>query len=65
MKPEGKGATIPRLIARDQGATLPEIMSATGWLPHSVRGLISTASEKRGIESTKDEVGQRRYRLVD
>ena len=46
------------------GATLPEILSATNWLPHSVRGFISTASKKRGIESVKDEAGKRRYHLV-
>ena len=61
VKPEGKVATILRFIAQ----ALAEIMSATGWLPHSVRGVISKASKKRGIESTKDESGQRRYRLVD
>ena len=40
-------------------------MEATGWQRHSIRGFISTASKKRGIESVKDEAGQRRYRLVD
>ena len=54
-----------RLIAQDQGAPLAEIMSATVWQPHSVRGFISTASKKRGIESIKDDAGQRRYRLID
>ena len=39
-KKEGKGATILQLIGRDQGATLAEIMNATCWLPHSVRGFV-------------------------
>ena len=64
-KKEGKGATILRLIGRDQGATLAEIMTATGWLPHSVRGFISTASKKRVIESSKSEAGERMYKLVE
>ena len=58
-------ATILRLIAQPQGATLADIMSSTGWRRHSVRGFISTASKTRGVESVKDEAGQRRYRLVD
>jgi Protein of unknown function (DUF3489) len=65
VKAEGKGAMILRLIARGQGAALPEIMKATSWLPHSVRGFISTASKKRLIESTKGDAGERTYKLVD
>jgi hypothetical protein len=64
-KREGKGAMILRLIGRDQGATLAEIMSATNWLAHSVRGFISTASKKRVIESRKNEASDRTYKLVE
>jgi|SRR5579862_2256019 len=64
-KREGKGALILRLISREQGATLAEIMSGTNWLAHSVRGFISTASKKRVIESRKNEAGDRTYKLVE
>jgi hypothetical protein len=64
-KKEGKGATILRLIGRDQGATLSEIMTATDWLPHSVGGFIFTASKKRTLECTKSEAGERTYKLVE
>jgi hypothetical protein len=64
-KKEGKGATILRLIGRDQGANPSEIMTATDGLPHSVRGFISTASKKRLIEYSKDEAGERTYKLID
>jgi hypothetical protein len=60
---ESKGAKILELISRPKGASLPEIMKAMGWLPHSVRGFLSTAAKKHGlkIESTKTEAGDRVY----
>jgi hypothetical protein len=56
---ETKGAKILEMIGRTKGATLAEIMKATGWQPHSVRGFLSTAAKKRGlkIESVKNEAG--------
>jgi hypothetical protein len=48
---------IVEMIGRTEGATLAEIMKATGWQAHSVRGYISTASKRCGIEieSTRNE----------
>ena len=61
---EGKGAMVLAMIARPKGATLDEIMKATGWQRHTVRGFISIANRKPGvnIESTKTEAGARTYR---
>ena len=61
---ESKGAKILDMIARAKGATLAEIMKATDWQAHSVRGFISTAAKKHGvtIESAKNEAGERVYR---
>jgi hypothetical protein len=52
------------MIARAKGATLAEIMKATDWQAHSVRGYLSTAAKKHGIkiESTKNEGGERTYK---
>ena len=60
---ESKGAKILALIARPKGATLAEIQKATDWQAHSVRGFLSTAAKKHGleIESTKTEAGDRVY----
>jgi hypothetical protein len=51
------------LIGRNHGATLAEIMEATGWQAHSVRGFIATLGTKHGckISSTKNAAGERVY----
>ena len=63
---EGKGARILGMIGRAQGATLAEIMKATDWQAHSVRGFLSTAARKHHIqiESSKNAAGDRSYRIV-
>jgi hypothetical protein len=65
-RPESKGAKILGLIGRAKGATLAEIMKAVEWQAHSVRGWISTAAKKHGveIESSKNEAGDRVYRIA-
>jgi hypothetical protein len=62
---ESKGAKILELIARPKGATLAEIMKATEWQAHSVRGFLSSAGKKRGIEieSSKNDAGERVYQI--
>jgi hypothetical protein len=45
---------------------MKELMKATGWQPHSVRGFISgTVGKKMGltVESTKGENGERKYSI--
>ena len=66
-RPESKGAKILGLIGRAKGAPLAEIMKATEWQAHSVRGFISTAGKKHGveIESSKNEAGDRVYRIAN
>jgi hypothetical protein len=50
-------ATVVALLEREGGATLEEIMSATSWQKHSVRGFISTLGSKHGytVVSTRRE----------
>jgi hypothetical protein len=71
-KPEGarqgsKTEKILEILKRSGGATLAEIMKATDWQPHSVRGFISgTLGKKMGlkVESVKGEDGERTYSIA-
>ncbi len=59
-----KTAKVLDLLKRPGGATAKELMKATGWQAHSVRGFLSGVLGKkmgRTITSTKAEDGQRRY----
>ena len=61
-----KTAEILDLLKRSGGATLAEIMKATGWQAHSVRGFISgTLRKKLGlpVSSAKGEDGERSYSI--
>ncbi len=54
------------LLARRDGATMAELMTATEWQPHSVRGFLSgTVKKKLGLalNSSRDADGNRRYAL--
>lgn len=53
-------------LAKEDGATLDQLVTATGWQKHSVRGAMAGALKRKGhqIASTKSD-GIRRYRLVE
>ncbi len=62
-----KSAKIVSLLQRQNGASIPEIMKATGWQAHSVRGFISgTLKRKQGfvVNSAVEEGKDRRYVIV-
>ena len=59
-----KAAKVLGLLRRPNGASLKELMKATGWLAHSVRGYLSGAVATRmklKLVSAKSENGERRY----
>jgi Protein of unknown function (DUF3489) len=60
-----KQAALIALLRSDSGATIAEIMAATGWLSHTVRGALAGALKKRGLIVSSDKVeGRGRvYRL--
>jgi hypothetical protein len=60
-----KKAEVISMMKRAKGATLPEIMKATGWQPHTVRGFVSILGSKGGekIESSKNAAGERTYKI--
>ncbi|MEO8129952.1 MAG: DUF3489 domain-containing protein [Bryobacteraceae bacterium] len=53
------------MIRHPKVATLAEIMKAAEWQAHSVRGFILTATKKHSIkiESSKNEAGERLYKI--
>ena len=60
-----KTARVIALLERPKGATLKELMRATGWQTHSVRGLISGQLKKKlklKVRSSKRE-GERVYSI--
>ena len=60
-----KKAEVIAMMKRAKGATVPEIMKATGWQPHTVRGFVSILGSKGGekIESSKNAAGERTYKI--
>ena len=59
-----KTARVLELLKRPGGVTSKELIKATGWQPHSVRGFLSgTIGKKMGltVTSTKAEDGERTY----
>ena len=61
-----KAAKIIELLKKLNGATLAELMKATDWQAHSVRGFLSTAGKKHRlkIESTRTGAGDRTYKIA-
>jgi hypothetical protein len=62
-----KTAKVLKMVKRSGGATLKQIINATGWQTHSVRGFLSgTLGKQLGlkIESSKTNDGERVYSLA-
>ncbi len=68
VRPGTKQALLIDLLKRKKGATIEEIVEATGWQPHSVRGAISGALKKKlgpAVTSEKVKARGRVYRIVE
>ena len=62
-----KEALLIAILRRPEGATIAQVIEATGWQTHTVRGAISGAlKKKRGLDvtSAKNETGERVYRIA-
>ena len=64
-RPGSKQALVLGLLSRAQGATLDELVSATGWLPHTTRAAL-TGLRQKGHTITRDRGpdGISSYRLI-
>lgn len=63
-KPVSKQNRLVALLVRDEGATLDQMIAATGWQPHTVRAAL-TGLKKKGYALSSDKIGGiRTYRAV-
>jgi Protein of unknown function (DUF3489) len=62
-----KQAQLIAMLRRKQGATIAQIVAATGWQPHTVRGAFAGALKKKlGLTVTSEKIdgGARVYRIA-
>jgi hypothetical protein len=53
---------LSELLSRSAGASIAEMMEATHWQSHSVRGALAGALKRRGLAITSEKSGgERRY----
>ncbi len=64
-KRQSKADLVLGLLQRGEGATIEQLVEATGWLPHTTRAAL-TGLKKKGhsVVSDKREGGSRNYRVV-
>jgi len=66
IRQNSKQARLLEMLRYADGVTIPQIMDATGWQQHSVRGFLSgTIKKKLGLTvvTNKDKTGVRIYRI--
>ena len=62
-----KQAQLIEMLRSSEGASIEEIVAATGWQPHTVRGAIAGALKKKlglDVTSDRDEKRGRVYRIA-
>ena len=58
-----KGQLVLRLLEREGGATLEEIMTAMSWQKHTTRAMLSAGgslTKKHGLVIISEKVGEKR-----
>lgn len=67
IRENSKQAQMIELLKRPDGATLNQLIEATGWQAHTVRGAMAGALKKKlglNIESEKTDGQERKYRIT-
>lgn len=59
-----KAATLVELLTRRDGASLDDLIAATGWLPHTVRAALTGLRKKGHRISRSNTNGGSRYQIV-
>ena len=66
-KGASKAEALITLLKRSHGASIAEMVKATGWQPHSLRGFLSATVKRRiglSLLSERADGKDRRYRIV-
>lgn len=64
-KRETKAGLVLELLQRPEGATIDQLASATGWLPHTTRAALTDLKKKGHVVTSNKADGQSRiYRVV-
>src|SRR5215203_2392205 len=62
---ETKQALVLGLLQRKQGASLAELVEATGWLPHTTRAALTRLRQGgHDLQKEKREMGETAYRIA-
>ncbi len=66
LRPGSKLAALVAALGHPHGASRLQLMLATGWQPHSVRGAISALRRRLGLNVvlTRNAAGEQVYRLL-
>lgn len=60
-----KRDVILTLLAQPKGASLDEMVAATGWLPHTTRAMLTGLRKKGHAVTSEKTEGVRRYSIVE
>jgi hypothetical protein len=64
-RPGSKQAQVLALLEREEGATLNDLIQATGWLPHTTRAALTGLRQKGyQVERTQHADGSSLYRIT-
>lgn len=63
IKKQSKSATVTRMLSRGTGATVPEIMKATGWKEHSCRAFLTGVRKTNRVLKEQRSDGKTTYRI--
>ena len=63
-KEMSKISIVRDLLAREPGATLAEMIEATGWLPHTTRAALTGLKKKGHVLEKSKRDGVTCYRIV-
>ena len=63
VKKQSKSATVTKMLSRGSGATLAEIVKATGWKEHSCRAFLSGVRKTNKLLKEQRPDGKTAYRI--